>query len=105
MSRPYRIATLMLAPLLLAAASGPVVVNQVGRAFSVRELHVKRGETVRFNNADEFLHQIYVRATTFNFASSEQEPGGYVDIRFTALGSFDVRCEIHPRMLLKVSVE
>ena len=92
-------------PVLLAAAASPTVVTQVGRAFSVREVRLRRGDVVRFSNADEFIHQIYVRSPTFSFASSEQEPGTNVDVRFPTPGSFEVRCEIHPRMLLNVSVE
>ena len=88
-----------------ALAATPVVVNQLRRAFSVRELHIHRGETVRFTNTDEFLHQIFVDAKTFKFSSKEQAPGESVDIAFTASGTFDVRCEIHPKMLLSVTVD
>jgi plastocyanin len=99
------LAALIVQPVLLAAAASPVIVTQIGRAFSEHELRIRRGDIVRFSNADEFLHQIYVRAAAFGFSSSEQEPGRDVDVRFPVAGSFDVRCEIHPRMLLHVTVE
>jgi plastocyanin len=103
--RIWVLLALALQPVLLAAAASPSVVTQIGRSFSMREIRIKRGDVVRFTNADEFIHQIYVRSAAFNFASSEQEPGTNVDVRFPSPGSFDVRCEIHPRMLLTVAVD
>ncbi len=87
-----------------AFAGGVVAVSQKGRAFTVASVQVARGDTVRFNNEDSFLHQIYVHAPAMDFESDEQEPGASVDIRFPASGSFEVRCQIHPKMLLNVSV-
>lgn len=61
--RPIRaafVAALILCPSFAARAGAPVVVNQIRRAFSVRDVHVHRGDIVRFNNADEFLHQLHI---------------------------------------------
>ncbi|GAC1347688.1 MAG: hypothetical protein NVSMB18_33460 [Acetobacteraceae bacterium] len=104
-ARAALLATLAAAPLSIALAAAPVVVNQLGRAFSVRDLTIKRGDVVRFSNIDEFLHQIYIRSPNFTFSSTEQERGQNVDVQFPTAGRFDVRCEIHPRMLLAVTVE
>ncbi len=92
-------------PPLVAVAAAPVMVTQLKRAFSIRELRVQRGDVVRFTNADEFLHQIYIDSKTFKFSSKEQSPGEIVDITFPASGTFEVRCEIHPKMLLNVTVQ
>jgi plastocyanin len=97
---------LALAGLPVAAiASQSTEIRQAGRDFSVREVHVARGDTLHFVNADEFAHQIYVRDPRFSFASEEQEPGQTVDLRFDASGTFEVRCEIHPKMKLAVTVD
>ena len=90
---------------VLALAAAPVIVTQSGRAFSVRELHIRAGDVVRFVNADEFLHHVYVSASNFAFDSGEQEPGKDVDVRFPTSGQFEVRCQIHPRMKLTVTVD
>ena len=90
---------------LSALAAQLAEVRQSGRAFSLREVRVARGDTLRFVNADEFTHQIYVRDPRFSFASEEQAPGQVVDLRFDAAGTFEVRCEIHPRMKLSVVVD
>jgi plastocyanin len=45
---------------------------------------------------------IGVQSPSFAFESAEQPPGDTVDVRFTAAGTFEVRCHIHPKMLLHV---
>jgi len=92
-------------PALMALAATPTIITQAHRAFSRREVRIKRGETIRFSNADEFLHHLFVRAASFNFNSGEQEPGRDIDVVFAATGTFEVRCEIHPRMVVSVTVE
>jgi len=96
---------------ILAAAIAPDVplawaadiyeVVQKNRMFHVKELEIARGEVVRFINQDEFLHQIYVKSPNFSFESDEQAPGKNIEIKFPA-GTFEVRCRIHPKMLLLV---
>ena len=78
-----------------------VEIVQKNRMFQMKEIEVERGEVVRFINADEFLHQIYVKSPDFTFESDEQAPGKNIDVKFPA-GMFEVRCRIHPKMLLVV---
>jgi plastocyanin len=85
----------------LAVAADLFEVVQKNRMFQVKELEVARGEVVRFINADEFLHQIYVKSADFSFESDEQAPGKNIDVKFPA-GTFEMRCRIHPKMLLVV---
>ena len=98
-------AALAVQPAVFALAATPVIVSQLHRAFSVREVHIKRGGVVRFNNDDEFIHHLYVNAANFKYSSAEQPPGQSVDIVFPTEGRFDVRCEIHPKMIVSVVVE
>ncbi|MDT7951106.1 MAG: hypothetical protein RQ966_06325 [Acetobacteraceae bacterium] len=106
MSRPLALAACgVLAPILLASAAAPTVVSQVHRAFSVAQLRISRGDVIRFSNADEFLHHIYVHSPTFSFTSGAQEPGRIVEVPFPVAGTFEVRCEVHPKMLLTVAVK
>ena len=108
MSRPRR----LLSALIMASVSASVfaatnmqTIIQQGRAFSAKTLQVVRGGTVRFNNVDTFIHQLYVESAAFNYDSNEQSPGENVDIVFTKSGAFEVRCHIHPKMLLNVEVQ
>jgi plastocyanin len=92
----------LVVPLVAPLAAGIATVSQKGRAFAVRDVQIARGDTVRFENDDEFTHQIYVQSPSFAFESVEQPPGDAVNVRFTAGGTFEVRCHIHPKMLLHV---
>jgi plastocyanin len=74
---------------------------QKNRMFHTKEIEVTHSDVLRFINADEFLHQIYVKSPDFSFESDEQPPGKNIDIKFPA-GTFEVRCRIHPKMLLVV---
>lgn len=96
---------LLAGSVVAAVAEGVVTVSQIGKAFSVATLHIHRGDTVRFTNDDRFDHQIYIESPSFNFESAEQPPGTSKDVHFTTAGTFDVQCQIHPRMHLDVVVE
>ena len=80
-------------------------VAQRGREFAVAAISIARGDSIRFTNEDEFLHQIYVDSPEMAFDSDEQRPGQTIEARFPKAGTFPVRCHIHPKMLLTVRVE
>ncbi|WP_158745557.1 hypothetical protein [Acidisphaera sp. L21] len=111
MSRRLAFASLTLtslalgAPWLHAGAANLVTIIQSHRAFSVTDLHLKRGDSVRFTNDDLFNHQVYVKSPAFSFDSAEQAPGEAVSVAFPVAGTFDVLCGMHPRMHLAVIVE
>lgn len=94
---------LVIAPPLLAAQV--VTVVQSRRAFSVTEVRIARGDSIRFQNADTFLHQVGTSSPGFSFSLAEQEPGQSEEVRFPVAGQFLVGCEIHPRMSLTVIVD
>ena len=89
----------------LAWAAQTHRISQKGRAFAVKAIEIARGDTLQFTNEDEFLHQIYVKSNTMNFDSDEQAPGQTISVLFPDPGVFDVRCHIHPTMLLVVTVK
>jgi plastocyanin len=108
-SRPRRHRPTIVAVLALAASTAFAAtihtVSQKGRNFALREIVIARGDSIRFTNEDEFLHQIYVDSTNMSFDSAEQRPGQAIDVNFPQAGTFAVRCHIHPKMLLSVRVE
>jgi plastocyanin len=89
---------------LLAVAPPPLVVSQKNRVFAPRQIEIRTGDSLRFTNEDEFLHQVFVDSAGFRFNSKEQSPGETVDVKFTTAGEFQVLCGIHPKMLLTVQV-
>ena len=88
----------------LAADEGHTIV-QKGRAFRPAEVSISRGESLTVTNNDEFIHQIYVEGPGFSFDSNEKAPGENITESFTASGTFQVRCHIHPKMKLVVHVK
>lgn len=96
----------LVVPMVASAAWGSIAtVSQQGRAFTTQAIQIARGDIIRFFNADNFMHQIYVQSPALRFESDEQAPGETVDVRFPAAGAFEIRCHIHPKMLLKVGVQ
>jgi plastocyanin len=102
-------ASLLATALLLGAtsvfAAAVYHVAQRHRAFSVGEITVARGDSIAFDNEDEFIHQIYVDSKEMDFDSREQYPGQVIIVQFTKSGTFPIRCHIHPKMLLIVHVK
>ncbi len=103
-SRVLAMTAVLPAAAAVAAVGGIVTVSQQNRAFAVSNERIAHGQTIRFDNDDQFRHQIYVESPSFNFESDEADPGTTVDILFAKAGVFQVRCHIHPKMLLTVDV-
>ena len=85
-----------------AATTHRIIQND--RAFDISEIAIAAGDSLLFTNEDPFLHQIYVKSPTMTFESDEQPPGQSVEVRFPTVGTFTVRCHIHPKMSLAVTV-
>jgi plastocyanin len=89
-----------------AFAIARIAVTQHDRIFHPDRLEVARGDTVPVVNDDgELIHHVYVSTEEFSFDSGEEAPGSTINIRFTAAGTFTVRCRIHPKMALVVTVK
>jgi len=88
-----------------AFAAETFVISQKKRTFNPNEITIHKGDTLHIANDDQFTHQVYVDDPSFTFESAEADPGASVDIKFTATGSFEVRCHIHPKMKLQVTVQ
>ena len=87
------------------AQSATVPVAQEGRTFNPGQITIQAGDTVIISNKDEFIHQVYVDSDKMNFDSDKKPPGQSISIVFAKPGDFNVRCHIHPKMLLVVHVK
>ena len=56
------------------------------------------------NDDGELLHHVHSDDPHFAFDTGEQPAGVRSPVRFTARDVFNVRCGIHPRMLVEVTV-
>ena len=89
----------------VAGAAALHQIAQKDRAFQVAAVTIAAGDSLAFTNDDPFLHQIYIKSPALNFESTEQPPGSTVEVRFPTAGTFEVRCHIHPKMSLAVTVK
>ncbi|HUE64460.1 MAG TPA: cupredoxin domain-containing protein [Rhizomicrobium sp.] len=94
----------LLAALPTFGADEVHTIVQKGRAFHPAEATIARGESLTFTNNDDFIHQIFSQGPGFNFDSDEKNPGENITETFTAAGTFEVHCHIHPKMKLVVHV-
>ncbi len=110
MTQPRHAAAIAFAALLLglaanAGAQRTVPISQKGRAFVPAEVTMAQADVLAILNDDgHLLHHVQIEASRFRFDSGEQEPGQTVLVRFPTPGTYLVRCGIHPRMRLAVTV-
>ncbi len=87
-----------------SAWAATLVVEQRGRSFGLAELAVKVGDTVTFVNNDIYGHNVYSDTEGAVFDIGLQEPGETRDVTFEEAVVAKVRCRIHPRMRLQITV-
>ena len=109
-SAKFQVAVAALLGMLVAAAAavaaGPHVVSQAGREFKPQTITIQRGEIVQVVNDDgDLLHHVYIDSDKMQFDSGDQKPGSRTNIEFTAAGTYNVLCAIHPKMKLVVRVQ
>ena len=87
------------------AASTVHIVDQNKLQFSVSELTIQQGDTIRFTNSDRPAHNILVTDGTKILNSGLQQPGEPFEVPFPKKGRYPVTCGIHPKMQMTVIVE
>ncbi len=80
-------------------------IYQKGKQFSVTTLSAQVGDTVVFVNDDKFAHNIYSETPGFEFNYRKQMPGENDILVLDKSIDFEVRCAIHPRMKMSISVK
>jgi plastocyanin len=99
--------SLTLATTAVVAALQPGMLDIAQRAirFSQPMATVKAGETIRYHNQDDVTHNLMViGADDIPQDQGLQPPGAVVTHKFTEAGTFEVRCAIHPKMKMTVTV-
>ena len=102
-----RILSMAVAGVSLAAAAYAEnhVVNQKGREFSTASITVKPGDTITFTNSDDVTHNVFSFSPGQEFEIKRQVPGGSSTVPFAKEGTAEVRCSIHPKMKLIVTIK
>lgn len=88
-----------------AETAGETKINQKNREFSSAEITIKPGEKVVFQNEDEVTHNVFSTSKANAFTIKVQKPGESSTVDFNEEGTTEVRCAIHPKMKLTVTVK
>jgi plastocyanin len=87
------------------ALAGEVEVTQRDKNFLPTQVSLKVGDTIVFKNEDPIIHNMFSRSEPNDFNLKLQKPGEDMRQTFQAPGEVLVRCAIHPKMKLLVTVE
>ncbi len=80
------------------------VVAQKGKAFAVKKLSVKLGDSVKFVNEDPFSHNVFSLSDAKSFDLGSYGQGASKAITFDKVGTVEVECAVHPDMKLVIEV-
>ena len=86
------------------AAAADIKVEQKNKKFSDKKVSASAGDTLVFVNADDFTHNLFSKKGV-KFDSGVMKPGDVYKLKLDAAGKFRVRCAIHPKMKLRVTVK
>jgi plastocyanin len=89
----------------VAWASQEHVVAQKNKAFAVKKLTVKVGDTVKFVNEDSFAHNVFSLSAAKSFDLGSFGTGGSKSVTFDKPGKVEVECAVHPDMRLDIEVK
>ena len=86
------------------ALAAEYTVGQKSKAFTVKKLSVKVGDSVKFINEDPFTHNVFSLSDAKSFDLGSTGQGGFKNIVFDKPGTIEVECAVHPEMKLVVEV-
>ncbi|HEX4807588.1 MAG TPA: plastocyanin/azurin family copper-binding protein [Bryobacteraceae bacterium] len=78
---------------------------QKDRSFSQTEITIKPGDKIVFQNSDDVTHNVFSITSGMEFDLRRQAPGASSTVPFDKEGVAEVRCSIHPKMKLIVTVK
>lgn len=87
------------------ASSDVITISQKKRTYAPEAVTIKAGDSLRIVNDDIFLHHAFVDSPTLEYDSGSMEEGEKRDIYFENPGQYQVKCAIHPKMNLDVTVK
>jgi len=95
------VATLTSAP----ALAGEIEVTQTDKKFSVEEITASVGDVIVFHNTDSVAHNVHSTTDGHKFNLGLQKPGETARLELAEDGTIAIRCAVHPKMKLTVTVK
>lgn len=78
---------------------------QKDRGFSQAEITITPGDKIIFQNSDSVTHNVFSLTPGMEFDLRRQAPGASSTVSFDKEGVAEVRCSIHPKMKIIVTVK
>ncbi len=79
------------------------IIGQKNKVFSLQEVNMPQGATIRVENDDNIVHTLLItKPDGIRSDLGLQKPGEQLDITLEQLGDYMVRCGIHPAMKMVV---
>jgi plastocyanin len=104
MPKSWFVALAALGAACTVAWAGTVhTVDQKAKVFSQPELTVKVGDQIKVANKDDVTHSLFAKSAEYTIRET-QAPGTESTFTFDKAGTVELRCAIHPQMVLKVTV-
>jgi len=97
-------AQVALCAIALPVHAEEVPVGQAGKTFNPDSLQIKVGDSVKFNNDDKVAHAVLIKGPTASNLG-QISPGDAKSASFDAPGTYEVKCAIHPKMKLTITVQ
>ena len=90
---------------LAPAAAAEFVVDQKDMTFTPEEITIAAGDRVKFTNSDRTAHHVWTKDNGVNYSTPMLKPGDSHEFKFDKPGIYTVKCQIHPKMKLVVTVK
>jgi cytochrome c peroxidase len=99
-----RAALLGLVAGMSTASIAATAISQKDKAFSQDSVAIKAGDKLRFVNDDSVTHDISVKSPGgVSRPGVVEKPGDDMELAFDDVGTYQVRCLIHPKMKMTVN--
>ena len=95
---------------IVSAQAKDITIGQKNKTFvfdgkPIEAITVDKGDTVHFMNNDPWFHNIFSLTQTKTFDLGSYPQGESRPVIFTASGTYEIECAIHPNMFLEVTVK
>jgi len=82
-----------------------IEVSQSNKQFSTEAVTAAVGELLLFSNQDNVAHNVHSTREGHHFNLGLQKPGESARLELAADGTIAIRCAVHPKMKLTVTVK
>lgn len=81
------------------------VISQKNRTYAPGKIEINVGESLKVVNDDIFLHHAFIDSDNMQFDSGSMEEMESTSVKFKKAGTYNMKCAIHPKMNLEVTVK